>query len=132
MPGDNLTPEHEEESGNQGQAADLTNGTRTAANGIVAQQQAERIRQLVEHVGITILDSLLHHSQRRGTCSGVGIFQQMAGLGPTGHLGREGNQQHATAYQCGIEDIVAQSAKGHLAHADSEEGTDDDDPDGEV
>ena len=44
----------------------------------------------------------------------------------------EADQQETTAHEGGVEQVAAQTAKGHLADTDGYKGTDDDNPDGEV
>ncbi len=130
MPRDDLLPQHVGQTQQQGQGTDLTHSTGTV--GMVAQEEVERRRQLVEQRGIAALDGLLHDSQRSSTCLGIQIAGQLAHLRPGGHLCGEGHQQGGTTHEGRIEEVITQTTKRHLGNTDGKQRTDDDDPDGEV
>lgn len=111
-------------------AMHLTHGS--SAVGMIADEEVERRRQLREHIGITVLDGLLHQCQGRSTRLGIEITAQLADLGPGGHLRREGHEQCCTAYECRIEEVVAQTSEWHLGKTNGEECAKDDNPDGEI
>ena len=79
-----------------------------------------------------MLDGFLHDIKWCGTCLGIEIAGELSYLRPSGHLGREGYQQGCTTYQCGIEEVIAQTTECHLGNTNGKQGTNDDNPDGEV
>ena len=74
----------------------------------------------------------LGDAQRRGARDGVGIAEVLPSLGPQRHLRGIGDEEEDTAYECGVEDVSAEPTEAHLTYADSDDGTDDDDPPGET
>ena len=131
MPGDDFLPEHEGQTEQQCQGTHLADGSGTAV-GDVTEQQVEARGQLFQHAGVTVLDGPLHDAQRGGTRFGIEIAAELSGHGPGCHLCGEAHQQEAASHQCGVEEIATQTTEGHLAHADGNECTDEDDPDGQV
>ena len=130
VPGDDLLPQHVCQAQQECQATDFTQGT--GSSGMVTDEEVERRRQLLEQAGIAILDGGLHDVERSGTGLGIKIAGELTSHGPRRHLRGESHQQGSTTDKCRIEEVITQSAKGHLTHTDGEQRTDDDDPDGEV
>ena len=133
VPGDDFLPEHICQAQQQGDGAYFADGAQSE-RGIGAQQHLSGVGQLLKHFGIACLDGFLHDGQRGGTRLSVHISaeSQLSGQRPGGHLCGERYQQEAAAHECGVEGVVAQPAEGHLADADGNQRTDDDNPDGEV
>ena len=130
VPGDNLLPQHISQTNEQCQCTNLTHSPSTVR--MTAKEKTQRVRQLIQHRRITVLHGLLHNGQRCGSRLCIKIAVPLPHLRPCRHLGGEGHKQGTTAYQGGIEEIIAETTKRHLGHTDSEERTDEDDPDGEV
>ena len=130
VPGDDFLPEHVGKTQQQCQCADFAHGAGTV--GMVAEEEVERRGQLVEHGGVATLDGLLHDGQGGSAGLGVEIAGELTHLRPCSHLCGEGHQQGGTTHQCGVEEVIAQAAEGHLTDADGKEGTDDDNPDRQV
>ena len=95
---------------------------------MIAYEQVETLWQLFEYRRITCLDGLVHYSKRSGSSRCIGVCEQSSRHWPRGHLNRETNQQKRTTNKCRIERIAAKTAECHLADANGNERTDDDNP----
>ena len=126
VPGDNLAYYHEQAAEKQQDGRNLAK--RTA---MLADNHLYGRGHILEHAGIARLYGPLHEGERRGAGLCIEILHTAAN-GPCGHLCREGDEQEHTSHKGGIEGVLTQSAKGHLAYAYCHQGADDDNPQGQV
>ena len=82
MPGNDLLPEHVSQTEQERDGTNLTGSTGTESIASGTEEQAQRIRQLVENRSIARLDGGLHDSQRSSTRCSIGIAEHLSSHWP--------------------------------------------------
>ena len=127
MPCNDFLPEHEYGSKQKHQRTDLAQRTAHCAKKHLLKRW-----KLFQHTGIAGGNGSLHQAKRRCRRCGISISHILLDFGPACHLNGETDEQEDTAGKRRIERVASQTAKGHLSNSDSNQCTDDDNPNGKI
>ena len=128
MPGNDLPVQHVKHSYQKGQGANFSR----RAHHFSGEQVEEGGHFRHDFTNSFEGETLFHQSQGGSSSHCIRVLHPLSHLGPGGHGYRKGDKKEHPAHQCGIKDVVAQSAKSHFSDAHSCQGANHDDPDRKV